>query len=282
MPTPAAETCRNPSAELTEFIESNQPLVVLTGAGCSTDSGIPDYRDENGNWKYRQPVNYMDYIRDVKVRQHYWSRSMLGWPRIARARPNPAHTALARLERAGYIRYLVTQNVDGLHQKAGSKSILELHGGLHWVVCLDCRKRLSRSRFQELLLEYNPQFDTTAEVFAPDGDAILAEIDSSAFRVPACSDCHGMLKPDVVFFGETVPRDRIDRVLQELDQARALLVVGSSLMVFSGYRFCKYTREQGKAVAALNLGRTRADKDLSLKVDLPCHIVLPEITARLP
>jgi len=281
MQNPIAEVHQNSTSDLLEFIESNQPLLVLTGAGCSTESGIPDYRDEQGQWKYRQPVQFMDFVRNGDIRKRYWSRSMLGWPRIAGARPNSSHTALAQLEQAGLIRYLVTQNVDGLHQKAGSKALLELHGGLEWVICLDCGERLPRQQLQDLLLQYNPAFDTGAEGIAPDGDAILDDLDLTAFQVPECGHCGGILKPDVVFFGEQVPKHRIDRVLEELDQARALLVIGSSLMVFSGYRFCKYAREQGKSVAALNLGRTRADAHLSLKVGLPCHIVLPELASRL-
>lgn len=264
-----------------EFIESNQPLLALTGAGCSTQSGIPDYRDENGNWKYSQPVQFMDFVRHNHARKRYWSRSMLGWPRMAQARPNATHVSLAELERTGIISYLVTQNVDGLHQKAGSKSVLELHGGLEWVICLECQKRIPRDQLQEMLVDFNPEFNGIADVPAPDGDALLTDLDLSGFRVPECIDCGGTLKPDVVFFGEQVPKPRINRVIEELDTAGALLVIGSSLMVFSGYRFCKYARERGKSVAVLNIGRTRADPDLSLKVELPCHVVLPEITSRL-
>ncbi|MBF8268839.1 MAG: NAD-dependent deacetylase [Gammaproteobacteria bacterium] len=270
-----------PVSDLLSFIESNQPLAVLTGAGCSTDSGIPDYRDRTGQWKHRQPVLYTDFIRRTDIRQRYWSRSMLGWPRIAQASPNATHTALAALEHAGLILYLVTQNVDGLHQKAGSQSLLELHGGIAWVICLECRYRIPRSEVQDILLQENPSLNLMVDIFTPDGDAQIENQDLSSFRVPACPMCQGILKPDVVFFGEQVPRHRIDRVISALDQAQALLVIGSSLMVYSGYRFCKYTRENGKSVAVLNLGRTRADNDLNLKVDLPCHVVLPEITSRL-
>ena len=270
-----------PVAALLQFIELNQPLVILTGAGCSTDSGIPDYRDRAGRWKHRQPVQYMDFIRQAEIRKRYWSRSMLGWPRIAQASPNDTHTALAALEQTGLTRYLVTQNVDGLHQKAGSQSLLELHGGLAWVICLACRYRIPRAEVQVILLRDNPCLNPVLDIFTPDGDAHIENLDLTTFRVPACPACQGILKPDVVFFGEPVPRHRIDRVTSELDQAKALLVIGSSLMVYSGYRFCKYARENGKSIAVLNLGRTRADTDLNLKVDLACHVVLPEITSRL-
>lgn len=281
MHNPIAEVLQNSTSDLLEFIRSNQPLVVLTGAGCSTESGIPDYRDANGEWKYRRPVQFLDFVRDHGTRKHYWSRSMLGWPRIAAARPNATHTSLVQLEKAGLVSYLVTQNVDGLHRKAGSLAAMELHGGLEWVICLDCRNRMARQQLQEMLLYYNPEFDGSAGVPAPDGDAVLADPDLTDFQVPECPRCGGTLKPDVVFFGEPVPRDRIDRVFEQLDRARALLVIGSSLMVFSGYRFCIYMRKQGKSIAALNLGRTRADAQLSLKLELPCHVVLPEIARGL-
>ena len=281
MQNPIAEIHQNSTSDLLEFIRTNQPLVVLTGAGCSTESGIPDYRDKNGQWKYRQPVQFMDFVGDSYTRKRYWSRSMLGWPVITQARPNAAHTSLATLELSGYLDYLVTQNVDGLHQKAGSQSVAELHGGLEWVICLDCRKRIPRQRLQETLLRYNPEFEGITDVAAPDGDADLEDKDLAAFRVPECTYCGGMLKPDVVFFGESVPKARIGRVIEQLDRARGLLVIGSSLMVFSGYRFCKYATEQGKSVAVLNQGRTRADSLINLKIDLPCHLVLPEITGRL-
>lgn len=281
MLNPTAEIRQNSTSDLLEFIQSQQPLVVLTGAGCSTESGIPDYRDENGNWKYRQPVQFLDFVRDTYTRKRYWSRSMLGWPKIAAAMPNATHISLTQLEKSGFISYLVTQNVDGLHQKAGSESILELHGGLEWVICLECRNRMPRQQLQEALLQNNPEFEGIADVPAPDGDAQLENMDLTTFRVPDCTHCGGILKPDVVFFGEQVPKVRINKVIEELDRARALLVIGSSLMVFSGYRFCIHASKQGKSIAALNLGRTRADGHLSLKLELPCHVVLPEITSGL-
>ncbi|OGT84266.1 MAG: NAD-dependent deacetylase [Gammaproteobacteria bacterium RIFCSPLOWO2_12_FULL_52_10] len=268
-------------SDLLNFIESNQPLVILTGAGCSTDSGIPDYRDRAGRWKHRQPVLYMDFIRRPDIRKRYWSRSMLGWPRIAQANPNATHTALVVLEHTGLIRYLVTQNVDGLHQKAGSKSLLELHGGLAWAICLECQHRFPRAEVQDILLQDNPDLNYVVNIFTPDGDAHIENHDLSSFRIPACPACRGILKPDVVFFGEPVPKHRIDRVMIELDQAKALLIIGSSLMVYSGYRFCRYVKKQNKSVAILNQGRTRADGEVDLKIELPCHTVLPELTRQL-
>ena len=270
-----------PTAALQEFVESYQPLVILTGAGCSTESGIPGYRDQAGRWKHRQPVQYMDFVRQHETRKRYWSRSMLGWPRIAEAHPNPTHYALALLEQTGLTRYLITQNVDGLHQKAGSRALLELHGGLAWVICLECRIRIPRAEIQKILLHENPGHGRVVDIFAPDGDAFVETQDLSSFRVPACPKCRGILKPDVVFFGEQVPKSRIHLALSELDHARALLVVGSSLMVYSGYRFCKYVKAQNKTVAIINQGRTRADGEVDLKVELASQMVLPELTTRL-
>lgn len=267
--------------KLAEFLESNKPLLVLTGAGCSTDSGIPVYRDKHGNWKYRQPVQYQDFTSKIGTRKRYWAGSMVGWSRISRAVPNPAHYSLSLLERNGFISYLVTQNVDGLHQKAGSMSIMDLHGKLDAVVCVNCELRMSRTAFQKELLEYNPSFKCLTGDYAPDGDALPDNMDINSFQVPECPECRGVIKPDVVFFGEQVPRDRVSKVNSELGKSRALLVIGSSLMVHSGYRFCKYAIDCGKPVAILNPGKTRADANTTIKVELPCNPTLEIITSRL-
>lgn len=268
-------------SDLIKFIEQHPRLFVLTGAGCSTESGIPDYRDANGDWKHRRPVQYQDFIGSESVRQRYWARSMLGWQRIARARPNAAHHALARLEAAGLIHQLVTQNVDGLHQKAGGYRVIDLHGRLDTVDCLDCRSRLARAAVQRTLEARNPSYQALTAATTPDGDANLEGVDFSRFQVPTCRRCGGILKPSVVFFGEAVPRERIERACQRLAEADAVLVVGSSLMVFSGYRFCRLAVEQRKPIAAINLGRTRADPELMLKVSGQCGQVLAELVARL-
>lgn len=256
--------------ELITYVRDYRRLFVLTGAGCSTASGIPDYRDDQGRWKRRQPVMYQDFVRSVAIRRRYWARSLLGWPHIERARPNGAHHALASLEADGHIHHLVTQNVDGLHQRAGSRRVTDLHGRLDTIECLDCRISMSRSLFQVLLQEFNPQLRTHAAVTAPDGDADLDDVEFDAVRVPDCRQCRGILKPTVVFFGEAVPRHRVAYVYRRLEECDAMLVVGSSLMVFSGYRFCRAAREQGKPIAAINLGRTRADSELTLKLNEDC------------
>jgi len=271
----------DPLDALTDFVARHPRLFVLTGAGCSTDSGIPDYRDRNGDWKRRQPVRYQEFVGGERVRQRYWARSLLGWPAFARARPNAAHAALAQLEAAGFIHQLVTQNVDGLHQQAGGRRVIDLHGRLDAVVCLDCGIRDSREAFQRALAERNPAFAALAAAFAPDGDADLEDADFSTFQVPDCPRCGGILKPTVVFFGETVPKPRVERACQRLAGADALLVVGSSLMVFSGYRFCKLALDRGQPIAAVNLGRTRADGELALKVELPCGFALAGLLEHL-
>lgn len=270
-----------PLAALADFIERHRPLFVLTGAGCSTDSGIPDYRDANGDWKRQQPIRYQEFVNSEQSRRRYWARSLLGWPMFACARPNVAHLALARLETDGFIHQLVTQNVDGLHQAAGSRRVIDLHGRLDAVVCLSCRYRGPREVFQQNLAKRNPAFVMRVSAIAPDGDADLEAMDFSSFQILDCPECGGILKPAVVFFGETVPTPRVERACQRLAEAGALLVVGSSLSVFSGYRFCKLATARGQPIAAVNLGRTRADDELTLKLDGSCGPALSGLLERL-
>jgi len=268
-------------AALARHLEYHSPVLVLTGAGISTASGIPDYRDADGRWKHRQPVQYADFVRSHAVRQRYWARSMIGWPRVHRSEPNPGHLALGRLERAGLVTRLVTQNVDGLHQKAGSRDALDLHGRLDAVVCLSCGHRQPRGRLQRTLAARNPDFAALTAETAPDGDAALSEIGFEPFQVPDCGRCGGVLKPDVVFFGENVPRTRVQQALDQLSASGTLLVVGSSLMVYSGYRFCVAAREQKKPIVSINLGRTRADADLRFKLSMDCGDALTALADRL-
>jgi NAD-dependent SIR2 family protein deacetylase len=259
---------------LARFLQRHRRLLVLTGAGCSTPSGIPDYRDQAGAWKQRQPMSFAEFTSSAAARRRYWAGSLRGWPRVRDARPNPAHAALARLEAAGRVERVVTQNVDNLHRKAGSRRVLDLHGRLDLVECLGCGTRLERQDVQALLQAWNPG---TGESGAsrPDGDAQVTH-ELEGFRVPDCRDCGGVLKPHVVFFGESVPASRVAEVRGALAAADALLVVGSSLMLFSGYRFVLAARELGLPVAALNLGLTRADPLLSLKLCGDCATLLPE------
>ncbi|MBS7458090.1 NAD-dependent protein deacetylase [Coralloluteibacterium stylophorae] len=258
-----------PHAALEAFVARHRRLFVLTGAGCSTGSGIPDYRDPDGVWKRGNPVTFQAFMGDAAVRRRYWARSLVGWPRFAAARPNAVHHALSRLEAAGQVELLVTQNVDRLHQAAGSVRVTDLHGRLDVVRCMGCEARMPRVAFQDELAHRNPHWVLLDAGQAPDGDALLEGMDFDAFEVPACAHCGGVLKPDVVFFGESVPKSRVADAFAHLGRADAVLVVGSSLMVFSGFRFVRAAAQAGLPVAAVNLGRTRADELLALKVDAP-------------
>jgi NAD-dependent SIR2 family protein deacetylase len=258
-------------SSLQAFVERHERLFILTGAGCSTGSGIPDYRDAEGQWKRAQPVTYQAFMGEEKTRRRYWARSLIGWRLIRQAHPNDAHRALARLETAGRTELLLTQNVDRLHQAAGAERVIDLHGRIDRVRCMDCEQRSPRGEFQDELGALNPDWLGLDAAEAPDGDADLEGADFSSFVVPTCRRCGGMLKPDVVFFGENVPRDRVDAAFGHLDKADAVLIVGSSLMVYSGFRFVQQAAKLGKPVAAINLGRTRADALLTLKVEQSCE-----------
>lgn len=254
-------------------------IVVLTGAGLSTASGIPDYRDREGRWKRRQPVEHREFLGSAAVRRRYWARSFLGWPTIGLAVPGAGHHALAKLEARGQVALTVTQNVDGLHQKAGSRAVLELHGAIADVLCMACGGRHARAELQAWMQAANPGFADVAATAAPDGDADAAEGFDAGFAVPDCPACGGMLKPDVVFFGDNVPKARVGAVSTAIDAANGLLVVGSSLMVYSGYRFAEHAHRQGKPVMAVNLGRTRADHLLAAKVEQDCDAFLAALAS---
>lgn len=255
---------------LDTFLARHRRVFVLTGAGCSTESGIPDYRDAQGQWKRSPPVNFTAFMTRESVRRRYWARSLAGWPRICDARPNRAHAALARLEHEGRIELLVTQNVDGLHQAAGSTRVIDLHGRIDRVRCMGCAQVSPREALQDELLRRNPYWSGLSARSAPDGDADLDGLPFELFDVPTCDRCGGILKPDVVFFGESVPRERVSEAMRELESADALLIVGSSLMVYSGYRFAEAAARRDTPIAAVNLGRTRADELLTLKVNVAC------------
>jgi NAD-dependent SIR2 family protein deacetylase len=261
-------------SSLEDFVERHRRLFVLTGAGCSTSSGIPDYRDAEGRWKRQQPVTYQAFMGEEATRRRYWARSLLGWRRIRQARPNGAHRALAQLEATGGIELLLTQNVDRLHQAAGAIRVIDLHGRIDLVRCMGCERRESRDEVQDELSRLNTGWLGLDATDAPDGDADLEGADFSSFAVPSCRRCGGVLKPDVVFFGESVPRDRVDAARRHLEQADAMLIVGSSLMVYSGYRFVQWAASAGKPAAAVNLGRTRADGLIALKVEQGCEAAL--------
>lgn len=251
-------------------------FVALTGAGVSTDSGIPDYRGPSS--PSRMPMTYQEFVSGPAAQQRYWGRSHIGWSRMKRAQPNPGHLALARLEVLGSLQLLVTQNVDGLHEQAGSRNLCALHGRIADVVCLTCRAHTSRHALHERLEAMNPGFDTrhAEAVVRPDGDVELA--DTAGFRVPSCSSCGGALKPDVVFFGENVPKDRVQRCYDAVDSTEALLVAGSSLTVLSGFRFVRHAHKRGIPIVIVNRGVTRADDLATLKLDVGTSDFLPDLS----
>jgi NAD+-dependent protein deacetylase sirtuin 4 len=233
--------------------------LVLTGAGCSTESGIPDYRGPQTRLKARNPIQYRAFISDPLARARYWARSLAGWPTIAAARPHDGHVALARLEASGAISGIVTQNVDRLHQAGGNRTVVELHGALEEVLCLGCGHITRRDAMQQRLLALNPGWDTRSMETAPDGDAEIDYRPYTHFHVPACTRCGGMLKPNVIFFGENVPGDRVAEAWRLYDQSDSLLVIGSSLAVYSGYRFVLRASKDQRPIGILNLGDSRGD-----------------------
>jgi NAD+-dependent protein deacetylase sirtuin 4 len=259
-------------------------LVVLTGAGCSTESGIPDYRG-NGQPPSRKPIQHDAFVRAPEVRQRYWARATLGWERFSAARPNAAHTALAEMEAAGCLGGIITQNVDRLHHAAGSRRVIELHGALADVLCLDCGAHEDRAELHRRLLAANaawPPFGARAAVAAPDGDTELPASAVAGFEVLGCSTCAvGTLMPDVVFFGGTVASAKVEAAWSMLTEADVLLVVGSSLAVYSGWRFVRGASERGIPIALVNLGRTRADDITRFRIDGRAGVVLPRLAARL-
>jgi NAD-dependent SIR2 family protein deacetylase len=257
---------------------ASRPMVALTGAGLSTDSGIPDYRGPGS--PRRSPMTYQEFVSGEHAQRRYWARSHVGWARMARAEPNPGHRALAELERAGALHGLITQNVDGLHTAAGSRALIDLHGRVADVVCLGCGRHSPRDELQSRLAALNPGFVEAVGVSveaAPDGDAALEATDG--FRLAGCAGCGGVLKPDVVFFGENVPRERVARAYAMVDAAGSLLVAGSSLAVMSGLRFVRHARKLGTPVVIINRGSTRGDDIADVLVDGGCSEMLPAIAA---
>ncbi|WP_433735940.1 NAD-dependent protein deacetylase [Pseudomonas putida] len=261
---------------------ADEPFVVLTGAGISTPSGIPDYRDNQGVRRGRQPMMYQEFLSAPESRRRYWARAMLGWPRVRQARPNVAHDTLAHLQSNRLISGLITQNVDTLHDQAGSHDVIELHGSLHRVLCLDCGKRSERDSIQQLMETQNPYLAGVDAVQAPDGDTLLDPAFEARFQVPYCPHCSGIrMKPDVVFFGENVAQETAAKAMVAVERAAGLLVIGSSLMAYSAFRLCRAVVDQGKPLLAINLGKTRADDMLDVKVEGSCEQLLPLLAHRL-
>ena len=255
------------SDKLRTFIEAHSPLCVLTGAGCSTPSGIFDYRDEVGNWKRTPPVLLQEFKSAERARQMYWSRSMMGWPRFHRARPNVVHKQLRRLEQDGLVQDLITQNVDNLHEQAGQYNLIQLHGSLSWVSCLDCRLTVDRQTIQMELERLNPEVPLSQVQADAGGEAIPEREVIHSFQVPTCKQCGGVLKPDVVFFGGSLDPAIKQAATNAIERANGLLVLGSSLMVYSSFRLVKLAHRCGIPIASITRGGTRADHLLTLRIN---------------
>ena len=258
-----AESSKRPDSDdlqhLQDFLADKRNLVVLSGAGISVGSGIPTYRDKAGNWKRSNPIQHQDFMSRKSARQRYWLRSYSGWPAVASAVPSPSHRAIAELERRKIVKMVVTQNVDRLHQHAGSRNVIDLHGRLDEVICMCCQKVIPRHDLQLKLTLLNPSFSQQGEI-APDGDAEVEEDSVPCVAIPTCENCGGILKPNVVFFGDNVNKSIVQRVYDGIDDSDGMLIVGTSLKVFSGYRFCRYAAHQGKPIASINPGLSRGDE----------------------
>lgn len=251
--------------------------LVLTGAGVSTDSGIPDYRGPGS--PVRTPMTYQDFVATPEARQRYWARAHVGWSRMRTAEPNTTHHLLAAMERQGRLSGLITQNVDGLHSRAGHQDVIDLHGRIDRVICLDCRKVTPRGALHARLAALNPGYEGQVGEVAPDGDVVLD--DTADFRVATCEPCGGTLKPDVVFFGENVPKDRVEKSYSLVEDASALVVIGSSLQVMSGLRFVRAAHRRGTPVVIINHGPTRGDDLATAKVDAGCAEALSSLVAQV-
>lgn len=266
---------------LADFLAAHRRVLVLTGAGCSTGSGIPAYRDGEGRWMQRRPILYPEFMDSADTRRRYWARSYFGWPAMSKARPNAGHLALSRLARAGRVGTVITQNVDGLHHHAGQPSVVDLHGRLDRVRCLDCGQIEARDALQLRLAGLNQHWRGRVLGFNADGDAELDARDWPGFEVAPCQFCGGRLKPEVVFFGESIPAATRECVARELADADALLTVGSSLVVGSAFRLVREAADQGLPVVALNRGRVRAERWLRFKVDTDCAGALEQLAGML-
>jgi NAD-dependent SIR2 family protein deacetylase len=258
-------------------------VVILSGAGLSTESGIPDYRGPTGLARRATPMTYQAFTGSAAARRRYWARSHLGWRHIAQAAPNHGHHALAELDRRGLLAGIITQNVDGLHQAAGASAVTELHGSLHRIICLSCGQRTPRTDLDRRLTAANPGWDAgMATLINPDGDAVLTDDATESFQVVGCSLCHGVLKPDVVFFGENVPPQRVQACYAMVERARSLVVLGSSLTVMSGLRYVRHAAKRSLPVVIVNQGATRGDEYATATLDAPLGRILTALAGAVP
>ncbi|KAG9457147.1 hypothetical protein H6P81_001655 [Aristolochia fimbriata] len=278
---------------LYQFINHSYKLMVLTGAGVSTEAGIPDYRSPNGAYSTGfKPITHQEFVRSIRARRRYWARSYAGWRRFTAAQPGPTHVALASLEKVGRINFMVTQNVDRLHHRAGSNP-LELHGTVYSVICLQCGFSMCRDSFQDQVKALNPKWASAIESLEsghpgsdksfgmqqrPDGDVEIDEkFWEEDFLIPACQQCDGLLKPDVVFFGDNVPKDRANQAMEAAKGCDSLLVLGSALMTMSAFRLVRAAHEEGAKIAIVNVGTTRADEFVPLKIMARCGEIMPRV-----
>ena len=277
---PAQESSLINGLEAAKMLRDCSPFLVLSGAGISAGSGIPTYRDASGEWMRSKPITHQEFTGDEAFRRRYWGRSLLGWPAVRDARPSSAHRSLAILEDRGYVHTVVTQNVDRLHQRAGSSKVIDLHGRLDRVHCLNCGASLQREQMQLRLERMNPQIKQEHNIARPDGDADLADRMVETVSIPACDRCGGVLIPDVVFFGGSIPSAVTNAAKEALNESGALVVVGSSLQVYSGYRFCRWASQAGKSIILINPGPTRAE-DLAQRWAVDADTGLAELVQSL-
>jgi NAD-dependent SIR2 family protein deacetylase len=278
-PPGAGDALGDPFGVLADLLAAGD-VVVLSGAGLSTESGIPDYRGPTGLARRAEPMTYQTFTGGPAARRRYWARSHLGWRHIARAVPNAGHHAVAELERHGQLAGIITQNVDGLHQAAGAQQVVELHGSIDRVSCLRCGERTSREELDQRLRNANPGWDASVTAINPDGDALIAGGQVDQFRIVDCASCGGLLKPDVVFFGENVPQARVEECYALVGDASALVVLGSSLTVMSGYRFVRRAAKLAIPVVIVNRGPTRGDAHAQVILDAPLGQTLTALVAR--
>lgn len=267
--------------QLINELQEKRKIWILTGAGISAPSGIPTYRDDKGEWKSANPIQHNDFINHESYRQRYWARSMVGWKLTGRAKPNETHHAITALQSTGRVSQLVTQNVDGLHKIAGSENVIDLHGRLSEIKCLNCNKVSKRSDYQPRLLKNNPELDNYEATIMPDGDANVDDFDMSKITIPACHSCGGILMPNVVFFGGIVPRPRVDEAFNTLAESDCVLVIGSSLKVFSGFRFPRWASQNNVPMYAVNQGAMRGQELFDQIITEPCEEALPKIAREL-
>ena len=284
-PPAASAVAKRPMAKpfnLLIDLVADGAVTILSGAGLSTESGIPDYRGPSGRARRAEPMTYQVFTGAAADRQRYWARSHLGWRHVALARPNAGHLAVAELQARGRLTGIITQNVDGLHQAAGARGVIELHGSLSRVICLGCGERTARLRLDERLRGANQGWAARVAEITPDGDAVLADAEVAGFRVVDCEACGGLLKPDVVFFGENVPRPRVEECYRLVERSRALVVLGSSLTVMSGYRFVRHAAKLDIPVVIVNQGETRGDVHAAATIDAPLGETLRALAGALP